>query len=87
MVAIVAASKSASASARRRAPRRDLGVGAVGEQVEHAVVRRRRRAGERAREPQLGAHEPLAHPLAQLAGRHPRERHEQQLSSGVPSAT
>ena len=38
-----------------------------------------RRARERARQPLLGADEPLAHALAQLARGHARERHEQQL--------
>ena len=60
-------------------PHRHLGVGAIGKQLEHAVVRRRCHAGERACESQLRGHEPVAHPLSQLAGRHPRERHDQEL--------
>ena len=79
VVAIVAASKSASARASRSRRSRDLLARALGEQPR----RPRRRCGgapASARvEPLLGADEPLAHALAQLAGRHAREGDEQQL--------
>ena len=50
-----------------------LGLGAVAQQCEDAVVGGRRHTGERARESELGADEPIAYPLTQLARRHPRE--------------
>ena len=55
----------------------DLGVRALGEQFEHAVVLRRRDADERTRKPELRSHESFTDPLAQLAGRHARERHDE----------
>ena len=83
VVAIVALSKSASACASRAAAQLDLLRGALGEQP-HDLVAVGRRAGQRAGEPLLGADEPLAHAVAQLAGRHPRERDEQQLVERDP---
>jgi hypothetical protein len=59
------------------APRAHRVPVAGGEQRNDLVVRRR--AGERALEPLLRAHQPLADALSQLARRHPRERHQQQL--------
>ena len=78
VVAIVAASKSASARTSRSWRSCDLVRRPVGEQ-RHDLVGAGRRAGQRALEPCSADDQPLAHALAQLAGRHARERHEQQL--------
>ena len=78
VVAIVALSKSASACASRRR-RCSTSSGAPSREQPHDLVAVGRRARQRAGEPLLGADEPLAHAVAQLAGRHPRERDEQQL--------
>ena len=79
VVAIVAASNPASARTRRACRRGDLVARAGGEQFNHLVAVARRRAGQRAGQAALSRDEPLAHALAQLAGGHPREGHEQQL--------
>ena len=51
----------------------------VGEQPHDLVARVRLGARQHRAERPLGAHQPLADALAQLAGRHPRERDEQQV--------
>ena len=78
VVAIVAASKRAIARASR-AWRSRTSPPTRGEQRDHLVAVGGQRAGRTPSEPLLGVHEPLAHAVAQLAGRHPRERHEQDL--------
>ena len=75
VVAIVAASKSASARSSRARRCATTSGGAVGEQLDHGVVAR----GAGALERPLGADQPLAHAVAQLAGGHARERDQQQL--------
>ena len=78
VVAIVAASKSASARARRSRRCGDLLVASPA-RAARRPRRGRRVARQRAVERLLGADQPLAHALAQLAGGHAREGHEQQL--------
>ena len=77
VVAIVALSKSASAAARfaRRCST------SSGVPVASSAVTASPGASPawRARQPALGRDEPLAHAVAQLAGRHPREGDEQQV--------
>ena len=72
-------SRRARAASRSRRTR-DLARGAPSaSSAATRVVLRRAPPGEHAREPRSALTEPLAHALAQLAGRHPREGHEQQL--------
>ncbi len=59
--------------------RADLCGRSAGEQRHDLVEVGRRRAGEAAGEALLGVDEALADAVAQLAGRHARERHEQDL--------
>ena len=63
-----------------RAPLRHRVAGAGGEQGHDLVAGAHGRAGEHVGERLLDVDEALADPLAQLARRHPRERHEQQLA-------
>ena len=66
----------------------DLVLGALGEQLRRPRIAAGRRAGERPPETALDADQPLADALAQLARRHPRERHQQQRArAACPSAT
>ena len=79
VVAIVAASKSAIARASRSRRVRTSSSVPPREQLDYLVAPGRHHAAERPIEPALGAHESLAHAVAQLAGRHPGERDQQQL--------
>ncbi len=83
VVAMVAASKSESARSSRARRCSTVAQVALREQAHDRVdvlVDARQRGGE----PGLDGDEPLAHPLAQLARRHARERHEQQLLERRP---
>ena len=61
------------------APLVDLGRRAGGEQPQHVVVPGWLLTGGDPQEALLGAHQPLPHPVPQLAGGHAGERHHQQL--------
>ena len=86
VVAIVAASKSASARgeavAARRAPRRRCR--AASSATTSSPLRGGAAPASARAEPALDRDEPLADALAQLAGRHPGERHEQQRPAACP---
>jgi hypothetical protein len=61
-----------------RAADRDRLARSLREQAHDRVLVARRRAGQALGETLLGGHEPFADTIAQLAGRHARERHQQQ---------
>ena len=77
VVAIVAASKSASGGGDAGVPPDQFVGRHGGEEREHLVGGRRRDAVHRGLQPGLGGDEALADARAQLAGGHPPERHEQ----------
>ncbi len=62
-----------------RPPPQDRFAAALAQQAQHRVLGRRRDAGQRPAEPLLGAHQPLAHAVAQLARGHAGEGDHQQL--------